>query len=278
MAKKDMGACMHEWKKEHPRGRAKKKMSKERAHKQAIAACLSKTNEGFTFKGFLTEMDGGLDVREYIRNLPLYQELIKNPQTKPDALKLARSFVDEFKQGADSNVQAYIADEFDDLYRSAAGKMGANVGDWEGERAYQARQQQEKDIESAARKWEQTTGMDAETGEDIPRDARGRVRHGARSGMEFRPEIKAARAARDLRGYGDQSAKVAQRAASAPAGERAYQGGESKAQRAAAIVSEMIGTHRPADIKKRLRDELDMTAAGANTYYYKYKQQALGNR
>lgn len=278
MAKDSMGACMSEWKDKHPHGRAKKRMSKKEAQRQAVAACLQKTNEGLTLRGFLGEM-GSLDVREYIRNLPLYQELVKNPQTKPEALKLARSFVDEFKDGADNNVQSYIADEFDDLYRKATGRMGSNVGDWEGERAYQDRRQQEKDIESAARKWEQTTGMNAETGEDIPRDARGRVRHGARSGMEFRPEIKSARIARELKGHGDVRPEIARRAASAPAGEHAYQGGESKSKRAADIVAEMLRSGaRPAEIKARLRDELDMTAAGANTYYYKFKARAMGNR
>ena len=77
MAKKDMGACMREWKSKHPQGRANKKMSKKQSHKQAVAACLNKTGLsekfGLTFKEYLVEMDdfGGTDARSYIRSLPI---------------------------------------------------------------------------------------------------------------------------------------------------------------------------------------------------------------
>jgi len=57
MAKDAMGSCMSEWKDAHPQGRSKKKMGKKAAHKQAVAACISKT-EGFTFKDFLEKLDG----------------------------------------------------------------------------------------------------------------------------------------------------------------------------------------------------------------------------
>jgi len=280
MAKDKMGACMSEWKDKHPRGRANKRMNKKDAHNQAIAACLQKTNEGLTFKNFFMTEQNGVDVREYIRSLPMYQELVKDPQHKPAALKLARSFLDEFgSEGANQQIQSYIADEFDSLYSGTIGKMGSMVGDWKGEEEYKRRAQEEKDIESAVNKWEQTTGMDAETGaEKAPHDARGRLRHGARSGMEFRPEIKSARIARELRGHGDTRPEIQQRAQARPAGEHAYQGGESKAQRAAALVSAGIQQGlAPREIKAQLRNELDMTAAGANTYYYKYKAQALAN-
>lgn len=50
--KTNMEKCMHEWKKEHPTGRGKV----SDPHEQAVAACLSKTdqsNEGFSFKEYL---------------------------------------------------------------------------------------------------------------------------------------------------------------------------------------------------------------------------------
>lgn len=284
MAKDKMGACMSEWKDKHPHGRAKERMSKKNAQKQAVAACLNKTgvNEdlNLTFKSFLNEE--AMDVRQYIRSLPMYQELIKDPQHKPAAMTLARSFVNEFgQQGADRNVQAYINDEFDDMYRTTIGKQGHNVGDWKGEQEYQDRMQQDKDIASAMDKWEQTTGMDAETGAEVSKyDDRGRLKHGARSGMDFRPEIKQQRIAAELQGLGDERDVIQKRAAAGPAaGDAAYAGGESKASRAAQIVSAGISAgKKPREIKAELRNTLDMTAAGANTYYYKYKAQALANQ
>lgn len=279
MTKRTMGACMSEWKDKHPQGRSKTKMTKKEAHKQAIAACLQKTNEGLTFKNFFVSEQTGVDVKEYIRNLPMYQEMLKDPQQKPAAIKLARSFVDEFgSTGANQQVQSYIASEFDALYSEKAGSGGMNIGDWRGEEEYQRRRREEKDIASAANKWEKTTGMDAETGADVKRDNRGRVKHGARTGMDFRPEIKASRIARELQGHGDTRSEIQRRAGNRPAGEYAYQGGESKAQRAAAMVATGLQQGlAPREIKKQLRDELDMTAAGANTYYYKYKKHALSN-
>jgi len=55
-----MGSCMSEWKDKHPHGRSKKKMGKKKAHTQAVAACISKTEgESFSFKDYLIEMSRG---------------------------------------------------------------------------------------------------------------------------------------------------------------------------------------------------------------------------
>jgi hypothetical protein len=241
---------------------------------------LNESRFTLSFKQYLVEADN-IGVRDYIRSQPMYQELLKNPQSKPQALTLARSFVQEFGDGpVDANVQSYITDEFDDLYRNTF-KQGANIGDWAGERDYQERKQQEKDIESAMGKWERATGMDAETGKEIaPHDQRGRIRHGARVGMEFRPEVKQQRIARELSGMGDERPEVQKRAAAGlTRDDAAYAGGESKASMARSIVADGIREgKRPAEIKQQLRDQLDMTAAGANTYYYKYKAMALANK
>ena len=42
-------------KKEFPHGRSKKKMSKEKAHKQRVAMCMNAEGEKLTFKGFLLQ-------------------------------------------------------------------------------------------------------------------------------------------------------------------------------------------------------------------------------
>lgn len=255
-----MGGCMSEWKQKHPKGRTKATM------------------EGITFTEFLAEMDQ--DVRSFIRSMPMYQELLKDQQFKPQAMTLARSLANEFaNEQMTPDIRAYIEDEFDSLYGDTAGRHGSNVGDWEGEKAYQQRMQQDKDIDSAMSKWERTTGMDAETGADVSQhDNRGRLKHGARSGMDFRPEIKQQRIAQELRGMGDERQVVQKRASQGLApGNDAYMGGVSKSQMAKKIVSDGIQAgKRPAEIKAQLRSELDMTGPGANTYYYKYKKQALG--
>lgn len=54
---KDMGKCMDKMKDEFPEGRSKKKMSKEDAKKQRIAACLSASGKSKTEGAKLTFID-----------------------------------------------------------------------------------------------------------------------------------------------------------------------------------------------------------------------------
>jgi len=60
---KTMDKCMSKVKKEYPKGRSKKKMSKKAAHKQHVAMCLSvKEDQTMTFKDFLIEQATGAKI------------------------------------------------------------------------------------------------------------------------------------------------------------------------------------------------------------------------
>lgn len=253
-----MGSCMHEWKDKHPKGRTKDTME----------------NFNLTFKEFLSESD----IHSFVRSLPMYQELLKDQQYKPQAMALAREFVNEFgNEPISPDVQAYVKDELDHLYSQTIGRHGAMVGDWKGEEDYKNRTGLEKQWDAAADKWEREMGTDAVTGAESDKyDDRGRLKHGARSGMDFRPEIKSARIARELKRHGDTRADVAQRAASQPKGDGAYYGGKSKAQFAQEIVSAGLDSGKSSgEIRRELMSELDMTPNGAKTYFYKYKKRHL---
>lgn len=258
---------------------------------QRVAMCHSmaeehynKTNEsikslieGMTFSSFLVveampEADPST-VKGYIRSLPQYQEMMKDQSAKPVALKLAKQLVDEFgDEPASDRVEDYILDQFDEL--SSKFYRGTNMGDWKGEEEYQRQRDQEGDIESAARKWEQTTGMDAETGEDMPKKRR---MSGARTGMDFGAERKAAQAQSDIASFAqapasDQADRLAT-ARTQAAGAGAPRTG-TKAAQAREIFSEMFGEARPSEIIRRMMEEIGMSKPHATTYYYNMKKKA----
>lgn len=283
---KDMGACMRKVKKEYPEGRSDKKMSKKAAHKQHVAMCMNVQEgyslkdlvEGMTFSSFLiVEQMPGADTstaRGYMRSLPQYQEMMADQSVKPHALKLARQMVDEFGDGPiDSNAQDYILDRFDEL--SSQHYKGTSMGDWKGEADFQRRRSEERDIESAVQKWEQTTGMDAETGADIP-EKRRRI-SGARTGMDFEAGKKAQQAKADLAAFANAPApEQADRlvaARSRVAAERTPRE-NSKMSQARAIFGEDFGTKKASEIINRFVNELGMSKAGATTYYYGLKKKA----
>lgn len=284
---KDMDKCMKKVKKEYPEGRSDKKKSKKDAHKQHVAMCLNvKENnmsgssiksliEGMTFSSFLvaeSEMDSN-SVKEYIRSLPPFQEMMKDQQAKPAALKLAKRLADEFgDEPLTDQIEDYVFDEIDEL--NSQYYHGTNVGDWKGEEEWQRKRAEDKEIESAAHKWEQTTGMDAETGEDIPKRRRS---SGARTGMDFSADKKAAQAQRDIASF-DQAPPPEQAdrlsaARTQAAGAGAPRQG-SKATQAREIFSEMYGQARPSEIIRRMMDEIGMSKPHATTYYYNMKKKA----
>lgn len=229
--------------------------------------------EGMTFSTFLiVEQMPGMDestVQGYIRSLPSYQEMIKDPQTKPAVLKLARNMMDEFGDGPmDQNSQNYILDQFDDLSRETY-KSGAMVGDWKGEEEYRRQQEEQGDIDSAVDKWEQGTGMDAETGEDIA-PKRQRMKRGA-----THQAGKYAKAKQDMASFADAPApEQADRLATAKTqavGDKPARG--AKMAGARAIFDEEFGESRPSAIIRRMMDEVGMSKPHATTYYYNFKKK-----
>lgn len=284
MSKTAMHKCMSEWKDKHPKGRSDKKMSKKQAQKQAVAVCLDKTNkslkslvEGMSFSSFLIveampSMQQG-DIRAYIRSLPTYQEMMADQSAKPEALRLAKQMWQEFgDQPVTPEVEDHVFDAFDEL--SSTKYKGSNLVDW-GQEA--ARDQQDKDeeaIASAADKWEQATGMDAETGAPIKR----RMNRGA-----THQQGKFDQAKREMDAFKDAPApEQADRLSAAKtqaAGATAPQRG-AKSQIARAVFDENFGTEKPSQIIRKMREAVqeatgqEMSKAHATTYYYNFKKKA----
>lgn len=233
--------------------------------------------EGMTFSSFLIveqmpDMDTST-VRGFIRSLPQYQELMKDQSNKPEALKLARRMMDEFGDTPlDQNTKDYIFDQFDEL--SSQNYRGTMVGDWKGEDEYQRKKREDRDLEGAVNKWEQTTGMNAVTGADIPHKRR---MSGARVGMEYTPGRKAQRAQADIASFANAPApEQASRLASArtqAAGVGTPSSG-SKIAAARVIFNKDFGEKRPSEIINRMVNEIGISKPHATTYYYKFKKAA----
>ena len=283
---KDMKSCMSYVKDKYPSGRTKENgKSKKAAHKQHVAMCMqaSESEETkmqlSTFKEFLVEMTeeeeneriwgasdpmAGFDsssMRQFIRSLPQYQELLKDKSNKPAALRLAREMVQEFGDGpVDERVQDYVIDMFDDLSREHY--KGTALGDWAGEEAYRKQREEEADIESAAKKWEQTTGMDAVTGEDLPKKRRAT---GARH-----TERLYTKAAQQMGRMGEPGAEPPAPRERAPRPERTG----TKAAAARVIFNEKFGKEKPSVIIRQMMEELGMSKPHATTYYYNMKKKA----
>lgn len=276
---KDMDKCMSKVKKEYPEGRSKNKKGKSASHKQHVVMCLNAQEsvksliDGMTFSSFLiTEEMGGTDtsnVRGFIRSLPTYQEMVKDPKAKSDALSLAREFLQAYGDGQiDSNAQDDIIDSFDDLSRKMYPR-GAMMGDWAGEDAYKKRKEAEADIEQAADSWENEIGTNAETGEELPQKRR---MSGARTGMDYMANQKSAQAKSDMASF-DQAPKNQQADRLAQAKNQVSTGpvrGEKK-QIAMLLYQEMEGS-RPSEIIRAIMDEAGLSKQGATTYYYNAKK------
>lgn len=274
-----MDKCMKQVKKEFPKGRSKKKMSKKEAHKQHVAMCLNaqegvsmkKMLEGISFSDFLvTEVTGETDendVRGFIRSLPQYQELKQDDRTKSDAIKLARSFVDEFGgQRLSPEEKDYILDTFDDMSRETF-KGRVNVGDWRGEEEYRRKRAEDRDIEGAVDKWEKTTGMDAETGEE--KKPRKRRKSGARVGMSYTGDKKAAKAKADFED--DKADRIGAAKAAAATAKAPKRGAMTSA--AKQIFNAHYGIAKPSEVIKLMMSELGMSKPYATSYYYRLKKQ-----
>lgn len=226
---------------------------------------------GMTFSTFLiVEQEADTStVRGYIRSLPIYQEMLKDQEVKGQALKLARSMVDEFGDGpVDSQTQDYIFDQFDELSQQTY-KGRTQIGDWKGEEEYQRKQREEKDIESAIDKWEQTTGMSAETGEDLPKR---RMHRGA-----THQAGKFAKARAEMRAFQDapspeQATRLATARTRAQAAGAPARGEKMTAARE--IFNQDFGEKRPSEIINRMVNEVGMSKPHATTYYYKFKKAA----
>lgn len=228
--------------------------------------------EGLNFSTYLIlEATGAVDTdnaRGYIRSLPQYQEMIKDQKSKSQALQLAKRMVDQFgNEPLNPKIKDHILDQFDEL--SSKHMRGSMMGDWKGEREYQRKKEEENDLRSAMDKWEQTTGMDAETGEDIPKRKR---QSGARVGMDYAPERKAAAARADFSQMSDQADRLG--AAKSKAAEVGAPQRGNKVKAAREIFKEDFGEKRPSEIIRRMMDEVGMSKAHATTYYYKFKKAA----
>lgn len=229
--------------------------------KQVKEGSIKSLIEGMTFSSFLIveqmpEADTST-VRGFIRSLPQWQEMMQDENAKPQALKLARSMMQEFGDDPlDQNVKDYIFDRFDDL--SSQYYKGSMVGDWKGEEEYQKRQRAQQEIDDVA-------------DEIAPKQRR---RGGARVGMDYAAGRKAAKAQADF----SQANPRQQAARLAQARSRAQEAGApqrgSKVGAAREIFSEMYGEARPSEIIRRMMDEVGMSKPHATTYYYKFKKAA----
>ena len=233
--------------------------------------------EGMTLSSFLiVEAMPAMDpntTRGYIRSLEQYQELMKDQENKGTALKLARNMVDEFGDGPlDDNTKNYIFDQFDELSQRVY-KGRTSVGDWEGEAEYQERMADDEALASAMDKWEQATGMDAETGEELPQKKQ-RMKRGA-----THQKGKFEKARREMAAFADAPApEQADRLAAArtQADIAATPARGNKMDQARAIFDEEYGTSKPSAIIRRMMAEVadGISKQMATTYYYKLKKRA----
>lgn len=222
---KNTEKCFKQWKKEHPHGRSKKKMSKKAARKQAIAVCAYRENylpqlknviNGMTFSKFLLVESTYPTTKEFIRALPSFQEMMADQSIRPKALDLAKQLIDIIGDGPIGDAeQDYVIDEFDDLSRQVF-KAGTMIGDWKGEQEYQDWLSAQQKLDKAASEWEVTTGMNAETGEDLPKKRLLGARHTHRTFSNAKRSMDAERKAAELeprsfdeRTPGEQAAAVA---------------------------------------------------------------------
>ncbi len=278
---KKMDKCMSKVKKEFPEGRSDKKKSKKEAHKQHVAMCLNAQEsysmkdliDGMTLKSFLiaeAQMADPNTVRGYIQSLPPYQELKGSDQSRGEAIKLARELMDELG-GPDAQIDQatadYVFDAFDEL--NSRHNQGMNVGDWKGEEEYKKKEQEDQDLESAIDKWEQTTGMDAETGAPVKKKRMGRGATMQKARFDKAKQEVQAFADAPASDQVDRVASARSQAQGASAPQRG-----NKASAARAIFNEYFGEERPSAIIRRMMDEVGMSKPHATTYYYKFKKAA----
>ena len=220
------------------------KLSKKQAHKQAVAACLNKTNGdqdkmhgcmsewtdkhphgrtkatmkeslGATFKDFIAEMGDNVNMqlKKAISALPVYKDLIRNPETRSQAIAISNQYAASHQGDITANIINQVNDELSALEHDPQGgepggeitggaRAGANIGDWEGEKAWQQRRAGEQAAE---------TEPEGEAVPDVKRDSLGRVLHGARPGLEFTAARKEKIAAKDLLGQGNVGSEAQQK-------------------------------------------------------------------
>lgn len=151
---------------------------KNMMHENLRIPSLKDLTNGMTFKYFLVaEADAEAPAKE---RSPIYKHLADRfPQFNELSFKARRELEKEVQsedllggyeslpQEEKDSVDAYMHDLVIDKMQAEVGQ-GSSVGDWKGEEEYKRREQEQADIDSAADKWEKGTGMDAETGEDMP--------------------------------------------------------------------------------------------------------------
>lgn len=233
-------------------------------------ASLKQLIEGMTFSSFLiVESDPGMEtasVRSYIRSLPMYQELIKDPNTRSDAIRLAKELASDFgDEPLDQNGQNHILDRFDELAGEKLGS-GTNLGDWKGEADFQRRKRAEADMENTIDQWNAATGEDAVTGAPV-----GRMNRGATHQQGKFDKARAEMAAFDKASSAEQVDRLAVAKNMAAAG-AAPRGDKMRA--AKAIFDAGFGSKKPSEIINDMMSKAGMSKAHATTYYYKFKKGA----
>lgn len=226
---------------------------------------------GMTFSQFLmVEAAPGMDqatVHGFARSLPQYQDLIRGQETRKPALALLKQLKNDLGDGPiDQQAMGYIEDQFDQLDSEIHGTMGANIGDWRGEAEAEKRREREE-----------REAQEADEAEAAARtEYQGRRKRSARTGMDYRPDVKQRQAAADFASFGDAGPdEQADRLAGAKAQvgvPTARPGSKSTAMKA--IFDEEFGTSKPSAIIRRMMDEVGVSKPHATTYYYKFKKRA----
>lgn len=147
---------------------------KNMMHETPYIPTLKDLTNGMTFKYFLVA-EADEEVTQKREQSPEYRHLAKFPQFNELPFKARRELEKEVR--ADGLISDYetlepeekesVDDALQDLVidkMQATFGTGVNVGDW----AATDKSQEDDDLESAMDKWEDTTGMDAETGADLP--------------------------------------------------------------------------------------------------------------
>ena len=153
---------------------------KNMMHENVGIPTLKDLTNGMTFKYFLVaEADEGTRERSPIYKhladrFPQFNELpfkarreIEREVQSDDLLGDYDHLDQEEKESVDDQLHDLVIDKMQDVVC-----RGSMVGDWKGEEEYNNREREQADIDSAADKWEKATGMNAETGEDMPQPER----------------------------------------------------------------------------------------------------------